>query len=247
MKAMIACTLALGFLGVPSLTAEENAQPVRVLLTFGGHGFEQEAFFGMFDDLDGVVYTKAELPKDARLLHPDLRKTTDVVVMYDMVPKISADQQKAFLALLNQGIGVVSLHHNLGAHRDWDEYVRVIGGKFVFQDEVLEGTPYTKSTWSHGEDLRVQVVAPEHPITRGIKDFTIHDESYGGFYTASGVQVLLKTDHPKNDPELAWTTTYGNSRVFYLMLGHDHLAWENPSFVRLLRQGILWAAERDGG
>ena len=74
-----------------------------------------------------------------------------------------------------------------------------------------------------------------------LADFKIHDETYGGYYTAPGVKVLLKTDHPKNNPELGWTTQYGKSRVFYLMLGHDKQAYANPNYPKLVLQGIHWA------
>jgi type 1 glutamine amidotransferase len=222
---------------------DEKPDEVRILLTYGGHGFEQEPFFAMFDALPGVTYTKAQLPQDAGLLKPGLEKDYDAIVMYDMVPKITPQQQEAFAALLKKGIGVVSLHHNLGAHRDWDEFTKIIGGKFVFADSVLGGDAYKPSTWSHGEQLRVKVADPDHPVTKGVEPFEIHDETYGGYYTASDVHVLLTTEHPKNDPELAWTTTYGNSRVLYLMLGHDAQAWQNPAFPKILLQGIRWAAE----
>ena len=56
--------------------------------------------------------------------------------------------------------------------------------------------------------------------------------------------MLLKTDHPKNNPELAWVTQYGKSPVFYLMLGHDSKAWANPNYKQLVLNGILWAAGR---
>jgi type 1 glutamine amidotransferase len=220
----------------------DKPDKIRVLLTFGGHGFEEAPFFAMFDALPGVTYTKAEMPRDAGLLKPALKETCDVIVMYDMVGKISPEQQQAFVALLNEGIGVVSLHHNLGAHRDWGEFTKIIGGKFIFGPCEFEGKPYTNSTWSHGEHLKVTVVDPNHPITKGLTDFEIHDETYGGYYTASDAHVLLRTDHPKNDPELAWTKEYGQSRIFYLMLGHDHYAWENPNYSKLLSQGIRWAA-----
>ena len=70
----------------------------------------------------------------------------------------------------------------------------------------------------------------------------IHDETYNNYYTAPDVKVLLTTDHPKNDPELAWGKTYGKSRVFYLMLGHDGQAYGNPSYAKLVQVGIRWAA-----
>jgi type 1 glutamine amidotransferase len=215
-----------------------------VLLTFGGHGFEEKPFFAMFDAMPGIEYTRAPLPKSAGLLKPGLEKEFDVIVMYDMVPAIKPEQQRAFVALLEKGIGLVSLHHNMGAHRDWDEFRKIIGGKFILQPCEIEGEKYDRSGWSHDEDLKVTVEEKNHPITRGISDFDIHDETYNKYYTAKNVKVLLTTDHPKNDPELAWVTKYGNSRVFYLMLGHDSKAWANPNFPKLLLQGIRWAANR---
>ena len=235
--------LATAFLWAVPVAAQQ-ARPLRVLLTFGGHGFQEGPFFAMFDALDNVEYTKAPLPEKADLLKPGLEKQYDAIVMYDMVAAFTPEQQQAFVALLNQGIGVVSLHHNLGAHRGWEEFPKIIGGKFIFEPSTFEGNTYEKSTWSHGEDLKVTVVDREHPITQGLDDFEIHDETYGGYFTSSNVHVLLKTDHPKNDPELAWTTHYGNSRVFYLMLGHDRLAWENPVYSKLLHRGIRWAAQQ---
>lgn len=243
MKWLAATLIALTLVCTTSRTdADEQPDQIRILLTYGGHGFEQEPFFALFDGLPGVTTTRAEMPKDADLLKPGLQDDYDAIVMYDMVRGITPEQQKAFAALLDEGIGVVSLHHNLGAHRDWDEFSKIIGGKYVFGDTILEGKPHAKSTYSHGEQLRVTVADSDHPITKGLKDFEIHDESYGGYYTASGVHVLLTTDHPKNDPELAWTTSYGNSRVFFLMLGHDHHAWQNPAYGKILSQGICWAA-----
>ena len=47
------------------------------------------------------------------------------------------------------------------------------------------------------------------------------------------MKVLLKTDHPKNNPKIAWVTQYGKSRVFYLMLGHDVEAYACPQYPKL--------------
>jgi hypothetical protein len=217
---------------------------IRILLTSGGHGFEAEPFYAAFDAMPDVEYAKAELPKDAGLLKPGLEKQFDCIVMYDMVRGIEPDQQQAFVKLLQNGIGVVSLHHNLGAHRDWDEFRKIIGGKFCLKDQVIDGREYKQTPWSHGEDLEITVADKKHPITRGVEDFEIHDETYGKFYTAPGIQVLLTTDHPKNNREVAWTTSYGKSRVAYVMLGHDGHAYRNPNFRKLVHQSIRWAVGR---
>ena len=124
----IAAALAAG-----TVLAQQPAEQgkIRILLTTGGHGFEAEPFYAAFDAMPDVKYTKAELPKDAGLLKPGLEKKYDCLVMYDMVKGFAPEQQEAFKKLLETGIGVVSLHHNLGAHRDWDEFRKIIGGNVL--------------------------------------------------------------------------------------------------------------------
>jgi type 1 glutamine amidotransferase len=118
-------------------TAEEN-KPIRVLLTYGGHGFQQKEFFAFWDALPGVKYTTCELPKQADMLKPGLEKEYNAIVTYDMVKGFTPEQQKAFTNLLNTGIGLVSTHHSLGAHDTWSEYTKIIGGKYMFKPTTID-------------------------------------------------------------------------------------------------------------
>jgi len=222
----------------------EAERPLRVLLTYGGHGFQQKEFFAFWDALPGVAYTKCELPKDAGMLRPGLEKEYDAVVLYDMVRTFTPEQQQAFTNLLQAGIGLVATHHSLGSHPGWPEYTRIIGGKWIAKPETIDGREYPKSTYSHGEQIHVTVADGEHPITKGLAGFTIEDETYGGFYVSPDVHVLLKTGHPKCGHDIAWTTQSGNSRVCYLMFGHDNAAWQNPNYKELLLRAIRWASDR---
>jgi type 1 glutamine amidotransferase len=217
---------------------------VRILLTTGGHDFQQDPFFEMFDKLPGVEYTHVKLPDSAHLLKPGLEEEYDVVVMYDMVESITEDERRSFIGLLQNGIGIVSLHHNLGAHRDWPEFTRIIGGKYIFTPRSIDGKKYAPSTFAHDQDIFVEVSDRNHAVVQGITDFQIHDETYQGYYTSPDVRVLLTTEHPKSDRALAWTNQYGESRVIYLLSGHDSLAWRHPTFPKLLLNAILWAANR---
>ena len=245
MKSLVAsfCLVAFG-LGFGGAAGAEQpaAKKIRVLLTYGGHGFEEKPFFAMFDALGDVQYTKAPLPQSAGLLKPGLEKDYDVIVRYDMVDKFTPDQEKAFVALLHRGIGLVALHHNLGAHQQWDEYTKIIGGKYCFGVYQEGGKKFGPSGYEHDQDLKVAVADREHPITRGLADFAIHDEVYNHCYVAPDVRVLLTTNHPKNDPKIAWAHEYGKSRVFYFQLGHDSQAWKNPAYPDILARGIRWAA-----
>jgi type 1 glutamine amidotransferase len=227
----------------PSLGAEDKPAPeIRVLITTGGHGFDAEGFFGMFRAMPGLNFETIELPKQAEVLEPGLRQRVDCLVLYDMVGSIPENARERLIALLQEGIGVVALHHNLGAHRNWDEYRKIIGGKFIFEPCEIDGQKYTQTSWAHAQKLRILIADPEHPITRGISDFEVEDETYGRFYVAPGVHVLLRTDHPQNNPVVAWTTRYGKSPVVYIQLGHDRGAYDNPNYRQLVHRAILWTS-----
>ena len=229
----------------PAGAQEKSAAPaLRVLLITGGHGFEQAPFFKMFDDRKDVVCRKAAYPQAAALLKPGLEKECDVIVMYDMVKAIAPEQQQALVALLNTGIGLVLLHHNLGAHDDWAEFTKIRGGKYFLKAGTVDGKAYPPSTYADDQEVPVTVADPEHFITKDIPNYVMHDEVYSGCYVAPTVHVLLTTDHPKCCRDLAWVHQYGKSRVFYLMSGHDSQAWANPNFTEILFRGIRWTAGR---
>ncbi len=89
------CLVAFGIGFSPAAGAEQPAaKKIRVLLTYGGHDFEEKPFFAMFDALPDVQYTKAPLPQSAGLLKPGLEKDYDVIVRYDMVAKLHAGPGK---------------------------------------------------------------------------------------------------------------------------------------------------------
>ena len=236
-------SIILGLFTVQGDIVETGEKKIQVLLTYGGHEFQKTEFFDMFDNLTGIDYTAVKLPDSASILKPGLETRYDVIVMYDMVKSITPGERKNFIELLRKGIGVIALHHNLGAHRDWDEYVKIIGGKYVFEPQTLGGEIHEMSTYAHDQNITVNVNNKNHPIMEGINDFLIHDETYKNYYLSSHVDVLLTTDHPESDPEISWVTRYEKSPVFYLLLGHDSKAWGNPAYPKILINAILWAAE----
>jgi hypothetical protein len=246
LSCLVVLAVVAGLLAQPAAGQEPaKAGKIRVLLTVGGHGYEVKPFDAVFDSMPDVQWKKVELPKEAGLLKPGLEKDYDVIVMYDMCPGITPGQRKAFVALLESGIGVVSMHHNIGAHQDWPEFRSIIGGKFFTKPGEIDGVKYKVSPWDHDQEVKVAVVDKDHPITKGVEDFQIHDETYGGYWVNPKARLLLKTDHPKNQPgPIGWVTRYGKSRVFYLMLGHDGKAYANPAYRQIVHQGILWAARR---
>jgi len=207
----------------------------NILIVTGGHDFEREAFFQMFDEMPGIDYQELMHP-DANHIYDSPRiNAYDVLLFYDMAKEIEDAHKSAFIKLLEQGKGMVFLHHSLASYQTWDEFEKIIGGRYL-----ESGPEQERSTYQHDVEFTVQVARKNHPVTRGLKDFVIHDEVYGNFKVLPGVQSLLTTTHPESGDVIGWTNQYGESRIVYLQLGHDHHAYENPDFLRLVRQAIDW-------
>lgn len=221
---------------------KKAGQTLRVLVTYGGHAFKEKEFWAMWDALPGIKYDKAKLPDQMDMLKPGLEKQYDVLVMYDQVKNLKPEQQQAFQALIEGGIGVVSLHHNIGANTGWDEFGKMIGAFWIRGPKTIDGQQFTKSASADGQSFHVHVADADHPITKGLQDFDLVDESYDKYYMDPRVHVLLTTEHPKNAKAMAWVTSYGKSPIFFLQLGHDDKAYIHPSYRQLVTRGIRWAA-----
>lgn len=238
--------VALGAsLALTSATAMAAPTPVpktKVLVVTGGHDFEKESFLGVFRSIPDIEFVHAVHPDAHKHFAFEAAQKYDVVVLYDMWQDISDAARTDFVAMLQRGKGLVVLHHAMGNYQDWPEFEKIAGGKFQIQ-----ATPERPaSTFDHDMDVDVKVADPKHPITAGLKDFRIHDETYGRFAVRPGVHVLLTTDHRKSGREIMWAQRYGNSRVVCLQLGHDSKAYTNPAFRRLVARSIRWTGGRLG-
>ena len=246
MKLATIGTILGTLLSVSSIWAapiQAGQKPIRVLLTTGGHAFEQKEFFAMWDSLPNITYSRCQLPAQADMLKPGLEKKYDVIVMYDMAKDWTPQQEKNFAELIRNGMPLVCLHHNLCSRDDSPLFHQIIGGQYVHKPTMIEGKEYAPCTYHHGQHMEVKIADKDHPITRGLSDFTINDEAYHGFWVSPKVHVLLTVNHPLCSHEVCWTTEFGKARVFYLMFGHDHVAWQNPMYAKLLVRGIRWVAE----
>ncbi len=226
--------------------AGEATGKIKVLLITGGHGFEKEPFFKVFKDDADITFTAAshaDAKTGASAYERDDLLSYDVVVLYDMPKEISETQKAKFLSLIDRGTGLVVLHHALVSYQHWPEYEKIIGGRYPEEDG-KSGKVTEQIGYKHDEEVPVVIVAKDHPITAGLKDFTIHDEIYWGFRVGADVKPLITTTHPKSGKPLAWTRTQGKSRIVYLQLGHDHSAYENPNYCSLVTRSIQWTAKR---
>lgn len=149
------------------------------------------------------------------------------------------------LQWLQAGKGLVVLHHGIASYQKWAEYSKIIGARYYLEPTIVNGVQKARSAYKHGMQFTVQVVDPKHPVTRGVKDFIIQDETYNLFDVAENVHPLLTTQEPESNKIIGWAKTYGPARVVYLQSGHDHFAYENPNYQLIVKQAIQWASKRD--
>ena len=226
-----------------SCTAETIARPyIRVLVITGGHAYDKSSFKGMLDSLGKNIDCKvAEFPAAFDQFLPQNRKNYDVLVFYHMWQKISPEQEETLADCIRDGKPLVVLHHSICAFDDWPEYQRITGGRYFHKPTVIDGKEYPACTFIHDLHFRVEVSAKKHPVTKGVRDFDIFDETYKGYYTNPEIEPLLTTKEKSSTPVIGWAWHYGNARVVTLQSGHDTPTYRNKNFRKLLRQAIEWS------
>ncbi len=159
-----------------------------------------------------------------------------------------------FAAAIRGGMGLVLLHGSTVGFRDWPgaEFERI--ATLCWRDGTGHGAYH---------EFTVSITDYDHPITRGIGDFTTWDELYHRMVHTPGTDYRVlataysapETRGTGNHEPMMIVSQYGQGRVFYQILGHvwsgDPDAWqqgtgmaslENAEFQRTLLRGCEWAA-----
>lgn len=147
----------------------------------------------------------------------------------------SAAARAALEQHLDGGGGVLGMHTAAICFDDWPQWAGTLGGSWAWGRS------------SHpplGPPVRVRVAA-DHPLVRGVGDFTIVDEVYGDLDRRADVTGLLSARQPGlqgSAQPLLWAREHGGGRVVYDALGHHTMSYEVPEHAEILRRAIRWAA-----
>jgi type 1 glutamine amidotransferase len=231
---------------IASAQAGHDKDPLKILVITGGHKYEQGAFEEMFRSMKTVSFTHVTLAGEAEktlqpaeaLLKPEAAAKFDVLVFYDVTRRCDP-YLNDLLRTLEQGKGVVFLHHAIASCVDNPEYAFVVGGTARFG---RPSGPIPPANYKAGVTFRAHIEDGNSPITQGMSDFEITDELYSNYLVNTDVHLLLSTDHPDSARALGWTWQYKKSPIVFLELGHDHTAFENPNYRTLVERSIHWVA-----
>ena len=168
----------------------QSDQATRVLVVTGGHEYDTTNFIRMWDRMDGIQYDTLVQPSANKLYGQKAMDQYDVIVYYDMFQDITAEQKTAFIRMLEEGKGIFFLHHSIASYQTWEEYLHILGAH------------YSQDTSGYQEKLEipVRIVDSEHPVTHGLPDFTLFDETYFNVRVLPGLKPLLETNHPQSMP-----------------------------------------------
>ena len=258
---------------------EYNA-PIKLLLAVRGHAFDRNALDAMFQAMDGITATVVDQPAASQLMNPKGMAPYDALVLYDM-PGLDFDAtidrpahvdpgeafRAGFEALLEQGKGIVALHHSLAGWPSWPGYADHLGGTFLYRPGMIHGEHKPDSGYRHGVQYLAEVVSADHPVMAGIPaTFAMTDELYlgeifeddvtpllrarhpfvrDGFYSATAAMEGRLFDnqgwsHPDGSNLIGWTRRAINSPLVYLQPGDDATTYDNPVYRRLVENAIRW-------
>ncbi|HEV2651727.1 MAG TPA: ThuA domain-containing protein [Rhizomicrobium sp.] len=256
-------------------------EPLNVLVVAKGHPYLRDPFMAIFDEMEGVSGMLVEQPAAQRLMSIDGMKGFDALVLYDMpgldfqapdrpgYVEPSSEFKENLLALLDNGTGVVALHHALAGWPAWPAYAELLGGRFLYKPGSLRGQQRPDSGYRHDVTHTVTPVQTDHPVLDGIEfPMTLTDELYLAEAFDDSIEPLLVSDHkfvrdgfysaaqavagrmfsnegwqhPDGSNLVGWVKRARRSPLVYLQPGDGPATYGLPGYRRLIRNAIRWVA-----
>jgi trehalose utilization protein len=202
------------------LAWSERTEPVEVYPQ-GING----AFAEFLKNEKGVEVAVANLADPEQGAGEEVLRRTDVLIWFGhRKHKEVSDQtvDRVLSHIRDRGMGYLPIH---SAHyaRPFQKILAEIAEK---QGKPLEGTP---GKWgkvkNEGRPELIHVLAPRHPIAKGVKDFIIpKTETYWNPFIAPAPDLKILEGRYEGDMQdgndgLLWS--YGKGKVFYFRPGHE--------------------------
>ncbi|UCG47898.1 MAG: ThuA domain-containing protein [Phycisphaerales bacterium] len=152
----------------------------------------------------------------------------DIIIHYTTGLQLNEDQETGLCDFVNNGGGYLGIHSASDSFKNSDRFWEMVGGRFAGHG---------------GGKFTVHIYDAEHPITRGLQDFEIQDETYShNYHKNATMRCLTRMSRGNERQSMCWISHYGKGRMFYTGNGHGRQAWANPTFQRLVVRGAYWAA-----
>lgn len=237
----LVCIVFLGFF--LACKGNEKEDKLNLLILTGSNNHDWKAttkeLKRMYDETNKF---QLHITKSPDTLDYNDFKNFDVVLSnWNQWPDNNLDwpesTKQGLMKYIEEGGGFVLFHAASATFNNWQEYHELIGGTWG------KNTRHGKIT-----EHKITFKDREHPITKGIKDFSIVDELWVEMELQDNVNVLATSlSDAKNkgrgvmEPVLLWNTR-GKGRCFYNILGHNVGAIKNKMWETIMLRGTEWAA-----
>ncbi|MHC4395049.1 MAG: ThuA domain-containing protein [Planctomycetota bacterium] len=222
----------------------EKDRAIKVVVVTGGHDFNKEKFFPLFAEHKNIEYVHAPQVDHSEIFEDISRWPYDVIVLYNMTQQISPERRANFVRLLENRVGLLVLHHSVLAFQNWPEYKKIVGGRLYLEDTVEDDIKGKKLEFKHGVNFTIHIEDENHPITRGLSDFEVNDETYKHGVIEPSSRVLLTTDEVTSDRVIGWVSGYDEAKICFIESGHGDTIYADANFRRLVGRAIRWCAGR---
>ena len=271
LSASVATTAIASVSSFRSSVSASSPKPKKLVLIAGtpshGPGMHEhnagvQLFHQCLSGIEGldVTFILNGYPKDDSILD-----SADGLMVYadggKGHPLVQGDRLNRINGLIAKGLGLFCCHFGVEVlkgepgdrFRDW------IGGCYEHE---YSCNPMWKAEFKN---------LPEHPITRGVSSFSIHDEWYFNMRfrdAMKGVTPILSaapTDETRNGPyvypkgpyahiqeakgrmeHLMWCTERAdNGRGVGFTGGHFHKNWADDNFRKLVLNALLWICKHE--
>lgn len=227
---------------------EETLKKKRVLIyTKNGKGFVHKnipSSIKALQEICALEKIETDVSEDPAVFTDKNLAKYDAIIFSNANNDVfdTEDQKKAFQKYIRSGGGFIAIHSANAVERSWPWYWALVGGKFV------RHAPH--------QEFDVIVIDKNHPSTNFLdKKWVVNDECYYSNNLNPDIHVLLAADlttvEDKKRSEypadifgnyfpLCWSHEFEGARQWYTALGHDAETYNDPTFRKHLRGGILW-------
>ena len=140
-------------------------------------------------------------------------------------------------ALMKQGVGLVTIHWASSIRK---ENVDRIGPTWL---SYLGGT-WVSNVGLHTGKSPLKQLQPDHPISRGWKEYELHDEYYLNPTITDAATPLLQVTAQGRPVVVGWAYERPDGgRSFGTTLGHYYRNFQREEFRRMIVNAILWSAQ----
>jgi hypothetical protein len=183
---------------------------------------------------DGMIWPGGYLGPDAYVAYEQHLENPKEFPKPKPETWMTEQEGAAIKEFVNAGNGFYALHNSSHISLSSKNYREVMGGAYI-------GHPPLRP-------FRVQATANSHPITQGIRPFSVNDEQHYVEYDKDRKHVILESENVDGlvyqdlgtKSVAGWAYDFGKGRVVFTAVGHTiHALWI-PEHLELQKRAVRW-------